>query len=149
MYENPQLISLLKDRKLKVTSTRLTVLSIIYEYPKAIPYSKLQKALHNFDRVTLYRTLNALTENGIIHKAMVDENENFYALCSSNCTSEIHNHKHVHFKCKHCKEVSCVQSDNAIDFSIPGYFVENFEIEATGICKGCNVSFSQSIKKRL
>ena len=52
------------------------------------------------------------------------------------------------FKCKHCKEVSCVQSDNAIDFSIPGYFVENFEIEATGICKGCNVSFSQSIKKR-
>ena len=40
MYENPQLISLLKDRKLKVTSTRLTVLSIIYEYPKS--YSILQ-----------------------------------------------------------------------------------------------------------
>jgi Fur family ferric uptake transcriptional regulator len=138
MEENSHLAELLRGRKLKATSTRLEVLSVISNYNKAIPFSEIQNALHGFDRVTLYRTLHALTDNGIIHKALIDENETFFALCSSSCSSNCHNHKHIHFKCSSCQAVTCVQAESPISFSILGHSIENFEIEASGVCASCN-----------
>ena len=138
MEENILLRQLLRERKLKATSTRLDVLAVISGYNKAIPFSEIQNALHDFDRVTLYRTINSLMKSGIIHKASVGEKETFYAVCSSKCSSDSHNHKHIHFKCSNCKAVTCVQADSAINFAIPGHTINNFEIEATGICVACN-----------
>lgn len=137
MEENTHLAELLRERKLKATSTRLDVLSVISEYDKAIPFSEIRNTLPNFDRVTLYRTIHALVENGIIHKALIDENETFYAICSHSCTSDTHNHKHIHFKCTACHAVTCVQASNTVSLSIPGHTIDNFEIEATGICEAC------------
>ena len=104
------------------------------------PYWKTENyySLHDFDRVTLYRTINSLMKSGIIHKASVGEKETFYAVCSSKCSSDSHTHKHIHFKCSNCKAVTCVQADSAINFAIPGHTINNFEIEATGICVACN-----------
>lgn len=138
MEENIHLAELLRERKLKATPTRLDVLSVISDYNKAIPFSEIQHALHGFDRVTLYRTLHALVDNGIIHKALIDEKETFFAMCSKNCTSDTHNHKHIHFKCSRCQAVTCVQTVNPISLSIPGHLIEDFEIEATGVCASCN-----------
>ncbi|MFT4754933.1 MAG: Fur family ferric uptake transcriptional regulator [Salibacteraceae bacterium] len=138
MEEDTHLADLLRDRKLKATSTRLDVLSVISDYKKAIPFSKIQDALNNFDRVTLYRTIHSLMEKGIIHKALVEGSDTFYAVCSNNCSSHSHNHKHIHFKCSSCQAVTCVQADSPISFSIPGHSIENFEIEVTGVCTTCN-----------
>jgi Fur family ferric uptake transcriptional regulator len=138
MTVNIHLAELLRERKLKATSTRLEVLSVISDYNKAIPFSEIQEALQGFDRVTLYRTLHALMENGIIHKALIDENETFFALCSMSCSSNHHDHKHIHFKCTNCHAVTCVQAVHPISLSIPGHSIENFEIEATGVCSSCN-----------
>jgi len=138
MEEKNHLIELLREQKLKATSTRLEVLSVISDYNKAIPFSEIQNALHDFDRVTLYRTIHALMENGIIHKALIDEKETFFALSSNSCSSDCHNHKHSHFKCSSCQAVMCVQVDRPISFSIPGHSIESFEIEARGVCATCN-----------
>lgn len=138
MSENTYLAELLRERKLKATSTRLEVLSVISDYNKAIPFSEIQTALHGFDRVTLYRTIQVLMESGIIHKALKDDHETFFAMCSKNCTLANHSHKHIHFKCTLCEAVTCVQAVSSIGLSIPGHTVHNFEIEATGICESCN-----------
>ncbi|MFT4522986.1 MAG: Fur family ferric uptake transcriptional regulator [Bacteroidia bacterium] len=138
MEVNSHLVELLRERKLKATSTRLEVLSLIFDYNKAIPFSEIQNTLHNFDRVTLYRTLLTLIENGIIHKALQDEKETFFAVCSNSCSANCHNHKHIHFKCSSCHTVTCVQARSLISFSIPGHSIENFKIEATGVCESCN-----------
>jgi len=138
MGENSQLAKLLRERKLKATSTRLEVLSVISDYNKAIPYSEIQNALPGFDRVTLYRTLHALMESGIIHTALKDENETFYATCSKSCTTDMHMHKHIHFKCTACHAVTCVQAANPINLSISGHLIDDFKIEATGVCSSCN-----------
>lgn len=137
MEERAHLAELLRTRSLKATSTRLEVLSVISEYEKAIPFSEIQQVLNDFDRVTLYRTIQALIENGIIHKALIDENETYYALCNKHCTSDCHQHKHVHFKCTRCHEVTCVETAQPIIISIQGYSIESFEVEATGICASC------------
>lgn len=137
MDPNTDMATLLRARNLKATSTRIEVLNAISAHEKAIPYSEIRNALESFDRVTLYRTLNALIENGIIHKAMTNDNDTFYALCSTNCTSDSHDHKHIHFKCTSCEAVSCVQSDNLIQLSIPGHLITDFEIQASGTCNSC------------
>ncbi|MBD79051.1 MAG: Fur family transcriptional regulator [Crocinitomicaceae bacterium] len=137
MKENVELTEILRRRNLKATSKRVNVLSVITEYNKAVPYSEIQNSLKDFDRVTLYRTLNTFIEYGIIHKALVNENETFYAMCSD-CDVHHHHHKHVHFKCTKCDEVSCVQANHKMVLTIPGYVVESFEVEATGICQSCN-----------
>ena len=138
MEKDTHLAQLLRGRKLKATSTRLEVLSVIFDYNKAIPFSAIQKALHDFDRVTLYRTIQVLTDNGIIHKALKEDNETFFAMCSTSCTTDTHNHQHVHFKCSNCQAVTCVQAVNSINLSIPGHAIESFEITATGVCALCN-----------
>ena len=128
---------LLRDRNLKATPKRLELLSVVANYHTAIPYSELQKELHHFDRVTLYRTINALLDSGIIHKASVSSDEVYYAMCKEYCTSECHNHKHVHFKCLECLEVSCVDVTNPIQIQIPNTIVKQVEIEVSGVCSKC------------
>lgn len=127
----------LHTRNLKATHNRIEVLNAIEEHDKAIPYSKIQKQVDAIDRVTLYRTLNALMESGLIHKVSVENDETFYAICSTKCTDKAHNHQHVHFRCTECKEVSCVQATGLETLSIPGYSVASFEIQAVGVCKSC------------
>ncbi|MFT5185826.1 MAG: Fur family ferric uptake transcriptional regulator, partial [Flavobacteriales bacterium] len=129
--------ALLRKRNLKATATRIKVLSIIDNYSNAIPFSNLQSELDDFDRVTLYRTIQSLVENGIIHKALTEANETYYALCDRECSSGKHNHDHVHFKCTSCDVVSCVLPANPIGITIPNHIIDNFKIEATGICVAC------------
>lgn len=138
MEDNTNLAEILRERNLKATTTRLEVLSVISDYNRAIPFSEIQNALHNFDRVTLYRTLHALLENGIIHKALTNQKETYFALCSNKCSSDYHNHNHIHFKCSNCQAVTCVRPDRPITFSIPDHSIENFEIEVTGVCASCS-----------
>lgn len=128
---------LLRARKLKATATRLGVLSALADYAQAMPHSAIQNTLQGVDRVTLYRTIQALSENGIIHKAMVEAGETYYALCSPRCTPEQHQHKHIHFKCTQCQKVTCVQASQAINLSIPGHQVGDFDVTASGICQEC------------
>jgi len=132
-------IKLLKDRGLKATKNRLKVLSLIDVYKNAIPQSKLQVQLEDFDRVTLYRTLNTLSKNGIIHKAATTESDVYYAICNPDtCDVGKHQHEqHVHFKCKQCKEVSCLETKDDLTISIGNYKLDSIEITATGLCENC------------
>lgn len=138
MSETCQYTNILRDRKLKVTPTRLRLLEIISEFNHAIPYSEILKELGDVDRVTLYRSLNTLIEKGIVHKASSSGDEIYYAICSCNCTSEQHQHNHIHFKCTNCNTVSCLHTNTPLNISIPGYQINNVEIEANGLCQACN-----------
>lgn len=137
MPSSSKYTEILRARNLKATTTRVDVLTAIAAHQKAIAHSVLQESLNNFDRVTLYRTLNVLIDNGIIHKAMANENDTFYAMCSASCTSHTHNHQHVHFKCTVCNEVSCVHTSSPITLNIPGYVIADMEIQVTGTCPNC------------
>ncbi len=129
---------LLRGRELRATSSRIEVLSIIANHGSAIPYTKIQQSLKDFDRVTLYRILLTLIEKGIIHKASVSGTETYYAVCNHNCSSHAHNHEHIHFKCEQCNEVSCVQIDTTLSIAIPNFSIQELNIEAKGICESCN-----------
>ena len=130
-------IELLRNRNLKATPKRIELLTVIANYGSAMPYGEVQKVLKHYDRVTLYRTINALLDGGIIHKASVSGDDVYYAMCKEYCTSHTHNHKHIHFKCTECLEVSCVNSKTPIVVEIPNVLVKNVEVEVMGICSKC------------
>ncbi|MEC8458523.1 MAG: transcriptional repressor [Bacteroidota bacterium] len=127
---------ILKKRGLRITKIRVAILETLGANNLALPYSKLQKELSRFDRTTLYRTLLILKDKGFIHKALEEKGESYYALCSD-CTSSIHNHNHVHFKCNKCSSVQCLHITKELQLSIPKMSVNSIEITAKGTCSAC------------
>ena len=60
---------LLREHQLKLTPQRVAVLKVFLERDKVMSLASLNKYLgKDFDRITLYRTLNAFEEKGLIHK---------------------------------------------------------------------------------
>ena len=94
----------------------------------------------DFDRVTLYRTLNVLEEKGILHKAYTENNETYFAICTSNCTTAEHDHKHIHFKCEKCMVVKCVKPQNSIEIDLPNFQINSLNVEVSGVCDNCLVN---------
>ena len=128
--------NILKNRELRVTKIRVAILEALGEGQQALPYGDLQKNLSQFDRTTIYRTLLALMDKGLIHKALEENNESYYALCSD-CTSNLHNHNHVHFKCNECSSVQCLYISKKVGLSIPEIEIDSIEITVKGICATC------------
>jgi Fur family ferric uptake transcriptional regulator len=128
---------LLHSRGLKATSTRLNLLLKMQEYGSAIPYSAIQETMKSNDRVTLYRTLEKLKEQGVIHQAFQERNEIYYAICGSQCNKNHHHHDHIHFKCEICDAVTCEKPTESVAISIQGIEIHQISIHVEGICKLC------------
>ena len=127
----------LNAHHLKATPTRIGVLCLVKDHEGAIPFSVLQKELSGTDRITLFRTLNALIESGIVHKAHFQNDESYYAMCPSSCSSAGHIHDHVHFKCNVCETVSCRQLPEGVKIELKEVVVEKVEINVVGVCEEC------------
>lgn len=99
-----------------------------------------QEILKNKDlqcnRVTVYRILDKLEEQGEIHKIIDTNGTAKFAKCS-NCSKSKHMHKHLHFSCTACKEVTCL-TQSVVTFEVPNdYMVENANFTLSGICPKC------------
>ncbi|NOQ71518.1 MAG: Fur family transcriptional regulator [Crocinitomix sp.] len=129
---------LLADKKLSKTPFRKEVLAIFCQHENAIPLSTIEKALEGYNRITLYRTIKIFLEKGIIHEITISGEESNYAICRD-CDQVTHNHQHVHFKCKQCSTIFCVEVDPFPAIVLPGYQIDQLEIQATGLCVECNV----------
>jgi Fur family ferric uptake transcriptional regulator len=131
-------MNLLKQKKISETPFRKEVLAIFKSYKNAIPLSVLENELTNFNRITLYRTIKIFIEKGIIHEITLSGNDTNYAICQNECSSNTHHHQHIHFKCNNCHLIFCAEIDKFPNVSLPGYKIDNLEIQATGLCKTCH-----------
>ncbi|HXA01058.1 MAG TPA: transcriptional repressor [Cytophagaceae bacterium] len=131
---------ILQQHALKVTLSRVQMLTVFIKNKRVLAYSELQKKLgENFDRVTLYRTLQSFEEKGLIHTIPDQSGALSYALCNHEGIDHIHNDNHVHFKCNNCNLTLCLE-----DKIIPAVKLSKklkplkytFLIE--GLCENCN-----------
>lgn len=129
--------TILKSNKLSETPFRKKVLSIFKKYKEAIPVSVFEKELDNYNRITLYRTLKVFIKKKIIHEIAMSGQDTHYAICKEECSSTNHHHQHIHFKCKNCETISCVEINSFPSISIPSYQIDQLEIQATGLCENC------------
>lgn len=142
--------SLLETHGLKKTSTRIDILKVFMENNTAITHNDIEVALgKSFDRVTIYRTLSAFEEKGLVHKIMPPSGEAKYALCSTECNEHHHQDTHAHFSCNNCGSVYCLNEVEIPEIKLPkGFQFSSFTFMAEGICKNCLAKAELVIKKK-
>ena len=87
------------------------VLQAFRQSSDALSAGMLLDALANeINKSTVYRMLQKLEDDGVIHSFLTIDQIRFYALCKG-CSSGRHVDTHAHFQCTSCKRVSCVPEE--------------------------------------
>lgn len=129
--------NILKSHKLRVTEGRIDILEFFLRQKRTLSFKDLENEFTDSDRVTLYRTLNAFTDNGVLHKIPDESGFATYGLCHDTCDSGDHKHDHMHFKCNECGTIECLEQ-NIPTVTIPvGYQVQEANLILKGVCKTC------------
>ena len=105
----------------------------------ALSHADIQTALNGLcDRVTIYRVLDRLVEDGNIHKVVNVDGVVRYAGCHTCEEGHDHHHNHVHFSCNNCKSVTCL--DDVVPlFKLPRkYKVKEVNFTVSGLCPACS-----------
>ena len=131
---------LLKSKKLRLTPFRKEVLEVFINEPNAIDWADIEIGLKQFDRITLYRTIKSFIENGLIHEIVMPGDIKKLALCPDECSSvnHVHTGQHIHFRCKICENIFCLDLHEFPEINIPKFKVDSIEIQGTGICNICS-----------
>lgn len=121
----------------RVTPARISVLGILLNANAALSHQEIEHTAQqqglSFDRVTLYRALDWLVEQGLAHKISgADRTWRYNAQTGTP-------HQHAHFHCKKCEQVYCLENlQPALLFTLPpGYQLEQVEVNLQGICPAC------------
>lgn len=96
-------------------------------------YARARKQLTSLTEPTVYRTLEFLAENGLIHSAQIGNGRFVY---------EVTRHAHHHLVCRHCgKELEVdhqiVEKMYQKLESFSGYKITDRHINFFGICSNC------------
>ncbi|HZH86941.1 MAG TPA: transcriptional repressor [Brumimicrobium sp.] len=133
-------MDILRNKNLRVTPFRKEVLEIFLENEHAISIQYIEEELAEFDRITLYRTIKSFISKGVIHEIVMPGDIKKLALCDRICEhdSGLHEHNHIHFQCRKCEKVYCVETDELPKINLPGFIIEEQEIQAKGVCINCS-----------
>ena len=112
------------------------VLQAFRQSSDALSAGMLLDALANeINKSTVYRMLQKLEDDGVIHSFLTMDQIRFYALCKG-CSSGRHVDTHAHFQCTSCKRVSCVSEE--IVLPTPGRArITSAQVLLTGQCESC------------
>lgn len=118
------------------TKSVKTVLAIFERTEVAISSVSLIKELQNsMNKTTVYRILERLVDEGVLHSFNGMDGLQWYAKCQC-CSQEKHQDMHPHFHCRDCGRTECLPQD----FSIPklsGHKVESAQMLLVGQCADC------------
>ena len=139
MTINRQIQQLLKRNQLSITDSRSKILELFLQQNGALAHADIEKKSGtDFDRVTVYRTLQTFVEKGIIHTIPTADNSIRYALCKDECIEGHHYDHHVHFVCQECGSTICLEDITVPEVKLPaGYQATQVEVVVNGICKEC------------
>lgn len=125
-----------REAGLKLTPQRFAVLEYLIKTPEHPTADEIGAELNlHFPRVsraTIYNTLNALLDAGLIHEVFV---EGYVARYDTNLE------EHHHFVCRVCDKLEDIPISSVGElksFNLEkGYEVENYEIVLRGVCSKC------------
>ncbi|MEO9872972.1 Fur family transcriptional regulator [Ekhidna sp.] len=130
--------SILKNHNLRITDCRLDVVQYFLDEKSALSQGSLENKFTQYDRVTLYRTLNSFLDSGILHKIPNATGVATYGLCHETCSPEHHDHNHIHFKCNTCGQIECLDDKEVPKVTVPiGYQIGAVNMIVDGVCAKC------------
>jgi len=135
-----EVAEILKRNQLSVTGSRQKILELFRQSDGALAHADIEKkTTEQFDRVTIYRTLQTFVEKGIVHTIPTADNSVLYALCKDDCTEGHHHDNHVHFICDNCSTTYCLEHTAIPKVEVPkGFTTRQTDVLMSGTCNKCN-----------
>ncbi len=130
------------ERGVQLTSIRHQVLALIWESHKAVKaydlLDKIKPLQHAAKPATIYRALDFLIEQGLIHRV-----ESLNAFVGCRCSD--HQHEQLLLICKLCHEVEERTAQHVMqvlneEFKQAGFSAHSKAIEIHGVCAKCAVN---------
>lgn len=139
MLMQQKITTLLKGNQLSVTESRRKILELFLQTNGALAHADIEHhSGTEFDRVTIYRTLQTFVDKGIIHTIPSSDNSVRYALCKDACAAGHHHDDHVHFMCDDCGTTYCLDHVIIPSIVLPlGYQIAQTDVVMSGICINC------------
>lgn len=118
------------------TPARMAVLSVLMQAQNALSHPEISRRLtpeNQFDRVTVYRVLEWLVEQGLAHTVASDDRVRRFQATHENV------HRHAHFECLHCGKVYCLRDiQPQINQALPPNFsIQFMDLNVRGTCAEC------------
>lgn len=130
--------SLLKERGLRSTSPRVAVLMLLSSTTSPLSYSDVLNCIgdNDWDPATIYRNLIKLKEANILSVISRADGISRYVISYG----DQDNHRHPHFICDDCGQVSCLPVELTASMSLKGKWqnsVAKAVIQLRGACPDC------------
>ena len=132
--EPQRIAQMLQEKGLRPTQQRIAV----YDYLMAHPihptadtiYNALLQRFPTFSRTTIYNSLHALVDVGLVRTVNIEAEEQRFDGNASD---------HGHFKCRVCGRLYdfLVASETLNDLCPKGFFPDSNDIYITGVCPSC------------
>ena len=95
----------------------------------------IQRLNSKLNKTTIYRVLENLVDDGILHTFIGHDGIKWYAMCT-NCTKYKHEDLHPHFECIECGEIDCLKKEVIIP-KIQNRKILSSQILIKGMCEKC------------
>jgi len=96
----------------------------------------IERLSSKLNKTTIYRVLDKLEEDGVLHSFLGKNGYKWYAKCS-NCSVSEHHDAHPHFQCSECGKVDCLSTTNILIPQIPNRKVDISQVLLQGKCENC------------
>lgn len=128
---------ILAHAKLRATWQRKAVLELLLEKGCPMSHGEVSAALtESLDRVTLYRTLQALTDAAIVHQ--VQGLDGAWRFCAHDTEASGCPGGHPHFLCVSCGRMTCLTDQPLQHIEMPaGVEVKGKQLVVYGRCANC------------
>lgn len=132
---NPSAI--LELHQVRKTAPRIAIVAVLQKHTNPLSEAEIKQEMGDlYDRITFYRNVQTLVEAGVLHRIVIGTMYAKYAL--NDCEEgHCHHQKHLHFYCKKCHEVICLEAVDLKPKVPEGFDTDEIEILMQGTCKRC------------
>lgn len=122
---------------LRKTPARKELLSLFLESSKAFSLSDIEELFgNNYDRSTIFRTLEVLTKQLLLEKFIDKKGVNVYIFHHNHTNCSQNNH--FHFKCENCQNITALPNLPENYMAILGKNqVKSLNLMVEGTCEDC------------
>ncbi|MFV1921696.1 MAG: Fur family transcriptional regulator [Methylotenera sp.] len=128
---------MIEQSGLRPTAARVAVLDLLIVANNALAHAEIIERLSDndqYDRVTIYRVLDWLTDNHLIHRIPCDDRAVKFQVSLAHTS-----HQHAHLHCTQCHKIICLDTlQPSVSKQISKQFqVESVDMIIKGRCPDC------------
>lgn len=120
----------LKQNGFRLSTPRRAVLSWIQAKDGVFCAADMIKELTEIDRVSVYRTIDVLSDLDIIHQVYQKDGQQYYEV------DEEGKKHHHHVTCDRCGKDECIDCPVPVT-KVPGFSLIHHVVHFTGVCVKC------------